>query len=194
MPKLWSATIEQHRQTVHQAILDNTWALAAERGLLAVSMSHIAEATGIGRATLYKYFPDVESILVAGHERLVAAHLEQLAELRDRAGGPGERLEVVLAAYARIAHQRERHGTPELGALLHRGEHVAEAQRQLVDLFRDLLVEARRAGLVRTDIAPEQLATFCVHALGAAGGLPDEDAVHGLVQVTLAGLRAPADD
>jgi len=28
-------------------------------------MSHIAEKTAIGRATLYKYFPDVDAILLA---------------------------------------------------------------------------------------------------------------------------------
>jgi len=28
-------------------------------------MSHIAERAGIGRPTLYKYFPDVETILLA---------------------------------------------------------------------------------------------------------------------------------
>ena len=38
-------------------------------------MSQIAEQTGIGRATLYKYFPDVEAILLAWHERQVTGHL-----------------------------------------------------------------------------------------------------------------------
>lgn len=35
-----------------------------------MTMSRIAEEIGIGRATLYKYFPDVEAILLAWHERL----------------------------------------------------------------------------------------------------------------------------
>jgi AcrR family transcriptional regulator len=38
-------------------------------------MSDIAEATGIGRATLYKYFLDLETILSAWHQRQVEAHL-----------------------------------------------------------------------------------------------------------------------
>jgi AcrR family transcriptional regulator len=46
-----------------KAILDTTAALVAEGGLLSVTMSRIAEEAGIGRATLYKYFPDVEAIL-----------------------------------------------------------------------------------------------------------------------------------
>ena len=42
--------------------------------------------------------------------------------------------------------------------------------------------------VVRTDVASDELAHFRLHALGAAGGLPSEDAVHRLVDVTLAGL------
>ncbi|MBJ7452777.1 MAG: TetR/AcrR family transcriptional regulator, partial [Blastococcus sp.] len=96
----------------------------------------------------------------------------------------------VMDGYALIAYHRARHGTPELGALLHRGENVTRAQRQLVDLFRDVLAEAVEAGRLPDDVAPEELAHFCLHALGAAGSLPSEAAVRRLVNVTLAGLRA----
>ena len=147
VPKLWTETIEEHRRAVHDATLDTTAALVAEHGLASVTMSRIAAETGIGRATLYKYFPDVESILAAWHERQIAGHLEQLAEIRDQAGDAGERLETVLRAYALIHHQRvqhhrqEPHGT-ELAALLHPDEHVVRAQQHLRDMFRDLLTEA----------------------------------------------------
>src|SRR5215470_10553659 len=122
VPKLWTETIEEHRRAVHDATLDTTAALVRERGLASVTMSQIAEQTGIGRATLYKYFPDVEAILVAWHDRHVTGHLAQLAALRDQAGDAAERLEAVLGAYALIQHKR--HAT-ELAALLHRDEHVA---------------------------------------------------------------------
>ena len=192
MPKLWTDTIEAHRRSVHDAILDTTWALVNEHGLLSVTMSQIAEKTGIGRATLYKYFPDVEAILVACHERHVTEHLGHLVGLRDGAGSPGERLCAVLEAYALISHHRGRHGTEELGALLHRGEHVVRAQQQLLDLIRDLLVEVAEAGDLREDVAPDELASYCLHALAAAGSLPNEAAVRRLVSVTLAGLRPQA--
>src|SRR5918999_3358942 len=136
MPRLWDDTIEAHRREVRDAVLDTTAELVAEQGLRPVTMSQIAEETGIGRATLYKYFPDVEAILLAWHERQVASHLGQLAELRNQAGDAGQRLEAVLEAYALIQH--EHHGT-ELAALLHRGEHVAQAQQRLRAFIRDLL-------------------------------------------------------
>lgn len=190
VPKLWNETIESHRAAVRDSILENTWALVVEHGLRSVTMSQIAARTGIGRATLYKYFPDVEGILLAWHERHVAGHLERLAELRDQAGGAGERLEAVLEAYALISHQREHRGT-ELAAFLHRGEHVARAQQRLIDMIRDLLSEAAETGDVRDDVAPEELASYCLHALTAAYWLPSEAAVRRLVTVTLAGLRPP---
>jgi AcrR family transcriptional regulator len=189
VPKLWTDTIEAHRRSVHAAILDATWTLVTERGLLSVTMSQIAERTGIGRATLYKYFPDVESVLHACHQRLVARHLEHLADLGNRPGDPDERLWTVLEAYALIAHHRGRHGPPELAALLHRGEHVEQAQQQLLGLIGDLLTDVAEAGRLRADVAPEELASYCLHALAAASRLPTEAAVRRLVMVTLAGLR-----
>ncbi len=189
VPKLWNETIEAHRRDVRDATLDATAALVGEHGLRSVTMSQIAEETGIGRATLYKYFSDVEAILVAWHERQVTGHLEHLAEVGRRAGGAAERLETVLEAYALISH--ERHGT-ELAALLHRGEHVAQAQQHLSEFIRDLLTEAAATGDVRDDVAADELASYCLHALAAATSLPSEASVRRLVTVTMAGLRPPA--
>jgi AcrR family transcriptional regulator len=188
VPRLWNDTIEAHRRAVRDATLDTTAALVAEHGLAAVTMSQIAEETGIGRATLYKYFSDVEAILVAWHERQITGHLHLLAEIRDKAGTPGERLHAVLEAYALMSHQH--HGS-ELAALLHRGDHVARAQQQLNDFIRDLLTEGAETGAVRDDVAPGELATYCLHALTAASSLPSKVAVRRLVTVTLAGVAPP---
>jgi AcrR family transcriptional regulator len=188
MPRLWNDTIEAHRRAVRDATLDTTAALVAEHGLLSVTMSQIATETGIGRATLYKYFPDVESILVAWHERQIAHHLEHLAAVRDQHPDrtASERLEAVLQAFAFISH--EHHGS-ELAAVLHQVEHVAHAQQHLKILIRDLLEEGAQTGDFRDDVPAEELASYCLHALSAASGQPSKAAVHRLVAVTLSGLR-----
>jgi AcrR family transcriptional regulator len=188
VPKLWSQTIATHRSVVREATLDTSAALVAEHGLASVTMSQIAEQTGIARATLYKYFPDVEAILAAWHERQITTHLQQLTEIRDRASGPGERLEAVLEAFAFISHQN--HDT-ELAALLHRGEHVARAQHHLHELVADLIAEGAKTGDLRDDTPPGELATYCLHALTSASSLPSKAAVRRLVTVTIAGLRPP---
>jgi AcrR family transcriptional regulator len=193
VPKLWNETIEEHRHAVREATLDTTAALVAEHGLRSVTMSQIAAETGIGRATLYKYFPDVDAILLAWHERQVGGHLAELATVRDHAGDAGERLEAVLEAYALIRHGSHQHHDTELMTFLHRDEHVARAQQHLSDLIRELLTEAAKTGAVRNDVAPDELTSYCLHALTAAGRLPSKAAVHRLVTVILAGLRSSAD-
>ncbi len=189
MPRLWNETIEEHRRAVHDAALDAFAALAGEHGLASVTMSQIAATAGIGRATLYKYFPDIESVLLAWHERQVARHLQLLVQARDAADGPAARLEAVLTAYALIQHQH--HGTDLPVALLHRGEHVAAASRQLHALVSDLITACVQAGDIPPQIPAGELASYCLHALGAAGTLPSPAAARRLVAVTLAGLHAP---
>jgi AcrR family transcriptional regulator len=190
VPKLWNETIEAHRREVRGAILDTTAALVAQHGLRSVTMSQIAEETGIGRATLYKYFSDVEAILFAWHERQITGHLEYLAEVRDGAGGDArERLEAVLEAYALISHESQGHHDTELAAFLRRDEQIPRAQRQLRGMIRALLTEGAEAGDLRDDVAPDELASYCLHALTAASSLPSKTAVRRLVTVILDGLR-----
>ena len=191
MPKLWSETIAAHRAEVRDAILETAVGLVEERGLRGVTMSEIAEQTGIGRATLYKYFPDVESILHAWHERAIDAHLGQLRELRDRPGSATERLAAVLHAFASIASESEGHRDTELAALMHRGHELLRPEAQLRALVSELIAEAAATGEVRNDVTPKELAIYCVHALAAARTMRSKAAIDRLVEVTLAGLKPP---
>lgn len=191
VPKLWNETIEEHRREVRDAILDAAAVLVAESGLLSVTMSKVAERAGIGRATLYKYFPDVEAILHAWHTRQIAGHLRQLAEIRDRPGDAGERLAAVLEAFALMSgNGSHEHAGSEIAAILHRGVQVTQAQQQLHDMIRELIAEGAEAGVLRDDVAPDELASYCLHALTAAGHLPSEAAVGRLITVTMDGLRS----
>lgn len=190
VPKLWTQTVEAHRREVREAILETTARLVAEHGLRSVTMSQIAEATGIGRATLYKYFPGVEAILFAWHDLQITGHLRHLSEVRDQAGDPLERLGAVLEAYAVISRESRGHHDTELAAFLHRDEQVQRAEQQLRDMIRDLVAEGAAAGLVRRDVAADELAAYCLHALAAARSLRSKVAVHRLVDVVLSGLRA----
>ena len=190
MPKLWNDTIDAHRRAVRDATLDTTAALVVAHGLRSVTMAQIAERTGIGRATLYKYFPDVEAILLAWHQRQISQHLEHLSKVAEQVE-PSERLGAVLEAYAAMSHGSRGHHDADLAAFLHRDEQVVRAEKQLRDLIGGLLTDAAQAGAVRTDVSVEELVTYCVHALAAARTLPSAAAVRRLVAVTLAGL-APA--
>ncbi|MGV9453071.1 TetR/AcrR family transcriptional regulator [Streptomyces sp. NPDC003635] len=186
MPKLWNETIDAHRQAVREAILNATAALIADGGLRAVTMSQLAERAGIGRATLYKYFPDAEAVLGAWHERQITAHLHQLAEAAHRPGTATQRLTAVATAYADLT--RQRHGG-ELAALLHQSEHVSHAEQHLTGLLEALIAEGALAAELRDDVPPAELAAYCLHALTAASTLPSQAAVDRLVALTLGALR-----
>jgi AcrR family transcriptional regulator len=193
VPKPWTHTIGTHRREMHDAILDTTVRLAAEHGPLSVTMSQIAERTGIGSAALHKHFPDVEAILLAWHERQISNHLELLAQVRDQADHAGARLEAVLKAYAlihhqRVQHHRHKHHGAELDSFLHQDKHLADARHQVHAMFSELLAET--SGL-RDDVPIPELATYCLNALGAASSLASKAEVERLVSVTLAGLRPP---
>ena len=158
MPKLWSETIDSHRRDVRDAHHGHHGGSGGRAG--AAGRDHVADRrrTGIGRATLYKYFPDVDSILVAWHDRHVTAHLQGLVDLGHGAGDPGERLAAILGAYTLMSHEvaSAHHGT-DLVALIHSPQHITHAQHQLLQLVRDLIAEAARLGIVRDDVAPGEL-------------------------------------
>lgn len=124
-------------------------------------MSQIAEETGIGRATLYKYFSDVESILVAWHERQVTDHLQHLVEVGEQGGDTAPNL-----PHSCI------------------GVSTSPARQQLSNFIRDLLTEGANTGHFRDDVAPAELASYCLHALGAASSVPSKAAVRRFVRVS----------
>lgn len=185
---MWTDTVESHRQEVREAVLDAAGEVAASRGVLAVSMSQVAAAAGIGRATLYKYFADAEEVLAAWHARQVAAHLAELTALAAGSKDPAARLRSVLEQYARICQQQAQHGGDAITAALHRAPDVHRQERQLQDLVAGLLADAASSGAVRTDVPAGELASFCLHALTAAGDISRAAPVNTLVKVVWAGL------
>jgi AcrR family transcriptional regulator len=54
-----------HRLRQAGGIVQSAMELVFSQGVSALSMSAIAQAAGVSRQTLYKYFPDVESVLRA---------------------------------------------------------------------------------------------------------------------------------
>ena len=189
MPRLRESTLDAHRSAVRAAILDAAAALVARGGVRAVTMSRVAEDAGIGRATLYRYFPDVDALLLDWHERRLGEHLAELAQLRHAGGTALDRLAAVLAAFGSIRH---RHPGAGDAAPLHGGAHVTRAHGHVREMVHELVAAAVRDGVVRGDVPPAELAAYCLAALDAAAELGSGEAVERLVAVTLDGLRPRA--
>ena len=189
MPRLWTHTVESHRQEVREAVLDAADELIQSRGLLGVTMSSLAEAAGIGRATVYKYFADVEQVLHAWHDRQIAAHLAQLSTIADQSGPPAVRLRSVLTAYGQIRRQHGHHEPNVLAPALHQPQGTETPHQQLRKLLAELLAQCHATGDVRDDVPLEELANYCQHALDAATGLTTAAAVDRLVNLVWTGLQ-----
>ena len=190
MPKLWTDTIDAHRRQVRAAVLEVAARLAVEDGLRHVTMSRIAEQAGIGRATLYKYFPDVEAILLEWHEEQVSRHVEQLQRAGQEGATAEQRLANVLETFASMNHQWGRHHA-DLGDLtraLHGGENVTRAETSLHQLLRDLIVFAAEEGAVRAAPPADELAWFCLASLRTAQRLPSPEAVQRLLSLLRSAL------
>lgn len=192
MPRIWADTLDTHRKQVTDAILDATAALVAEHGPLSVAMGAVAERAGIGRATLYRYFPDVESIVVAWHERDVARHLGELAALAGRDGA-------TLADVAGVVQsQRRKHTAADGGGVIagvasglagFRHDRRSAVHGQVAGALAVLLGRLQAAGEVRDDLDPAVLAQWLLHA-GHAPAAVDGDAVVRLVIGSLAPRRS----
>ena len=187
VPKLWRETIGEHRELVREAILEATEQLVRTHGPLSLTMSQVAEAAGIGRATLYKYFPDIETVVRAWHEQQVQSHLDRMMRIAQGSADASILLREVLEDYA-TGMSRSHLG--DVGAVLHREAGIADAQRQLTDLLERLIAQANRDGGLRSDVPPRVLATYCVHALAASRHLRSPRDVRRLVDVTFDGLVA----
>ena len=169
MQTSWDHTVDGHRTAQREAIAAAAWSLAQQNGPFALTMSQVADAAGVSRPTLYKYFPDVQSMLTAHHRKHVEMHVAELEAVVSGPGLPGERLERLVGAYAEICHHRARQGDAEVDRLVHSASELDAAESQLVDLFARAIREAGRHG---HDLSPAALAAYAVRALSAAAQVP----------------------
>jgi AcrR family transcriptional regulator len=79
----------------HQAILDATLALLAEKGYERLTVEDVATAAGVGKATIYRRWPAKVSLVIAAY-----AHLPELAQ--PDTGNLSDDLTALLRSFARI--------------------------------------------------------------------------------------------
>ena len=88
---LWTESLASHKTNRASRIAVTALEIVSAAGLSGLTMSAIAKQAGISRQTLYRYFPDTESVLAAAVG--LAADVEEHIEERLAAGSPQERLD-----------------------------------------------------------------------------------------------------
>ena len=146
-------------------ILEVATQLFYERGIEAASLQEIADRLGIMKASLYYYFPSKDVLLF---EVLKQAHDEGLAVILSAAETPGDplvKLEAVIVAHVEHTCQRLvssavcQEGIFKISE--ERRREIFGADHVYQDVFRRLIRDAQKAGLVRPDI-DYRLATLSI--------------------------------
>jgi len=96
VPKISADTIAEHVEQQTTAILDAAARLFAERGVSGTDLRDIAEAVGLARSSLYRYFPDKDHILLMWFERELEPVITHSRELAEANAPVDERLDLWL--------------------------------------------------------------------------------------------------
>jgi AcrR family transcriptional regulator len=173
--------------------------LLTEVGAEGVTMSAVIERSGVARATVYRRWPNREALLIDALRELkgrgpvsfsgnletdIARSAEQARQILGE-----ERFRSILPLLARDLVERPgRHGRQEGSATFHR---VAPNYARLAETYDRLAADSR----LRDDVDGELVSDIVIGAhlarLLATGRPPSRAMTDQLVDVLLAGLRAP---
>jgi AcrR family transcriptional regulator len=138
-----------------QKILDRSRSLFMMRGVSPLTMEEIASLQGISKKTLYRYFPNKETLVSAAIEERLAEVAEKIAEIAGKADLSFlEKIQEILRAVSRqMAELGEGlvrdlyYNHPDLWARIdrYRQEHVFA-------IIETMLVNGAKSGFIRRDI------------------------------------------
>ncbi len=197
----WQATVDAHKARYRDRIMDAAVELAVTEGASRITMARLAQHAGIGRATLYKYFPDVEQALLGHVER----ELDRCGDVLDAAAAPSdatglERLRGCVAALADYfgsgGHQ---HGwasldRAELSAAANRV--VTERMARLIEPVVAVFADGVDDGSIRRGLTPEVYGPLVLklvvslHEELYRGAMTSDEAVEVVWQLVSAGVAA----
>jgi AcrR family transcriptional regulator len=149
-------------------ILTAATGLFMSAGYSPVSMEQVARESGVGKATLYRYFPSKEALMISVAQTVteqVAAETE--AVLGDAGLSPRRKAEGIIAPVLRIVARVNpaaladiRRAVPEAYALIDRNRRTL-IQRNIAQVVR----EGQASGAMRGDVSGELVAHLLIGAL-----------------------------
>ena len=184
------AAVEQTRRRITEATVH----LHERVGPAATTVSAIAAEAGVTRLTVYRHFPDEESLVSACSAHWTSMHPRPDTTRWAQIADPEQRLRTALAetyAWARAA--------APMMSKIHRDVAVMPAfVREFLARDERLRVSVLAAGFRTDDRAAPRLEAVLAHALHVwtweslcvAGGLADEEAVEVMAAAVLAAVTS----
>jgi AcrR family transcriptional regulator len=151
-------TEPQHTPKRADAERNRARILDVARAALAVSsdvtLNSIARRAGVGQGTMYRHFPNRESLLIAVYREDIRELIDAAPVLLD-SHPPFEALRLWfdrLASYGRI-----KHGVAEAVEAATRADLSTEYYDQVIDTITTLLDAGKKAGVLRRDIHADEI-------------------------------------
>jgi len=182
---------------VRQRILDTASSLFYERGVRAVGVDLVVEASGVAKTSLYRHFKTKDDLIVAFLEREDVEFWGQWDEVGARhAADPAAELEAHMRWIGKRLVRANYRGCPQINVAAEFAEagHPARAvsQRHMQALRKRLAELARRLGAARPNELAAQLGLLVNGAFVSASLLAPDEATRVLVASARA-LCAAAD-
>ena len=103
MPKIAAANIEEHVRQQTGRILNAALELFSQHGYRGTDMGDIAQAMGLARNSLYRYYSSKDHILVAVMQRDMVPYVERIDALEQSHPDPSARLDAWLDLQMELA-------------------------------------------------------------------------------------------
>jgi AcrR family transcriptional regulator len=171
---------------VRQRILDTASSLFYERGVRAVGVDLVVEASGVAKTSLYRHFRTKDDLIVAFLEREDVEFWGQWDEVGARhAADPAAELEAHMRWIGKRLARANYRGCPQINvaAEFAEAEHPArEVSRRHMHALRKRLADlARKLGAARPNDLAAQLGLLVNGAFVSAAMLAPEEATRVLV-------------
>ena len=168
MPKV--VDVVAQRRQIRQAALR----VFGRRGAARTGLAHVAAAAGMGRSSLYHYYPDKDALVRDLVRDLLAAEESLFSDAAHASGRPRERIETLTVRLTGLFEEWTTVGRLLLELRSRDARLFRPFFRRVREVLASLLVEGQRAGEVDAELDPPLAAATLI---GAVDGLLLQHAV-----------------
>ncbi|WP_214754431.1 TetR/AcrR family transcriptional regulator [Exiguobacterium sp. s16] len=169
---------QQNKEERLNRIISQAEILFLKDGFERVQMQDIADAAEIGVATLFRYFPKKDQLIVAAAVRNLAPTLDAFKELTSRTGDAYSRLEAIIdylleqqmkrTSHSRFREAFESHASFVVSPLPGIDNYIG-LQREIMETLEPLIEHGKTDGSLRSDIDVKTTVVTVINAFGTFG-------------------------